>query len=94
MKAGGEFFVNPATAAQRRYESLRAYLYDDEPAETVAGRFGYTPATGVRQFTRASRHGWPSTPSETADLVSRPRFSLGTRSSEAMSQTKLIVASM
>ena len=25
MKAGGEFFVNPATAAQRRYEALRLF---------------------------------------------------------------------
>jgi transposase len=56
MKAGGEFFVNPATAAQRRYEALRAYLHDDESAETVAESFGYTPAT-VRQLASELRAG-------------------------------------
>ena len=56
MKAGGDYFVNPATAAQRRYETLRAYLHDDEPAEVVAGRFGYTPAT-VRQLASELRAG-------------------------------------
>ena len=56
MTAGGEFVVNPATAAQRRYEALRAYLYDDVSAEQVAESFGYTPAT-VRQLASELRAG-------------------------------------
>jgi len=56
MKAGGDYFTHPATAAQRRYEALRAYLHDDEPAEQVASRFGYTPAT-VRQLASELRAG-------------------------------------
>ena len=56
MKAGGDYFTHPATAAQRRYEALRSYLHDDESAETVAGRFGYTPAT-VRQLASELRAG-------------------------------------
>ena len=56
MKAGGAYFANPATSAQRRYEALRAYLHDDEPAEVVADRFGYTPAT-VRQLASQLRAG-------------------------------------
>jgi transposase len=56
MKVGGDYFTHPTTAAQRRYEALRAYLYDDEPAETVASRFGYTAAT-VRQLASELRAG-------------------------------------
>lgn len=56
MKAGGEYFTHPTTAPQRRYEALRAYLHDDEPAEAVAARFGYTPAT-VRQLASELRAG-------------------------------------
>jgi hypothetical protein len=41
---GGEFFAAPAAGPQTRYEALRAYLYDGEPAATVAARFGYTLA--------------------------------------------------
>lgn len=56
MKAGGKYFTHPTTAPQRRYEALRAYLHDDEPAEAVADRFGYTPAT-VRQLASELRAG-------------------------------------
>lgn len=56
MKAGGEYFTHPASAPQRRYEALRAYLYDDEPAGQVAARFGYTEAT-VRQLASELRAG-------------------------------------
>jgi hypothetical protein len=41
---GGEFFAVPAVGPQTRYEALRAYLLDGEPAATVAERFGYTTA--------------------------------------------------
>lgn len=56
MKAGGDYFVNPTTPAQRRYEALRAYLHDDQPAEQVAEKFDYTPAT-VRQLASELRAG-------------------------------------
>ena len=41
---GGEFFAVPAVGPQTRYEALRAYLLDGEPAAAVAERFGYTTA--------------------------------------------------
>ena len=53
VRPGGEFFAAPTGATQRRYEALRAYLHDGEPAAAVAERFGYTPASlnsAVRDF--------------------------------------------
>src|SRR5680860_1278100 len=53
VRPGGEFFASPTGATQRRYEALRAYLHDGEPAAMVAQRFGYTPASlnsAVRDF--------------------------------------------
>ena len=41
---GGEFFAVPDPGPQTRYEALRAYLLDGEPAAAVAERFGYTTA--------------------------------------------------
>ena len=41
---GGEFFAVPGPGPQTRYEALRAYLLDGEPAAAVAERFGYTTA--------------------------------------------------
>jgi hypothetical protein len=52
-RAGGEFFAAPATGPHRRYEALRAYLLDGQPAAQVAARFGYTTAgllSAVRDF--------------------------------------------
>ena len=45
MRVGAEYFTSPAEPAQRRYEALRAYLVDEEPAEIAGGRFGYSKAT-------------------------------------------------
>jgi transposase len=56
-RPGGEFFTEPADASQRRYEALRAYLAEGQPAEQVAARFGYSTAalhSAVRDF-RAGR---------------------------------------
>lgn len=53
MRPGGEFFTAPTHPSQRRYEALRAYLHDGEPATVVAERFGYTAASlnsAVRNF--------------------------------------------
>jgi transposase len=56
-RSGGEYFAAPTTANQRRYETLRAYLFEGAPAAEVAARFGYTTAalqSLVRDF-RAGR---------------------------------------
>jgi transposase len=56
MREGGECFATPASAAQRRYEALRAYLLDEMPAAEVADRFGYSTAT-IRQMATMLRTG-------------------------------------
>ncbi len=56
MRAGGEYFADPAGPAQRRYETLRAYLFEGVSAAKAGGRFGYTPAT-VRQMAAQLRAG-------------------------------------
>ena len=56
-RSGGEYFATPEPGPQRRYEALRAYLLDGEPAATVAQRFGTTGLySAVRDF-RANRGG-------------------------------------
>jgi len=57
---GGEFFARPAGANHRRYEALRAYLYEGLPVDEAASRAGYSPATlrsAVRDF-RAGKTGF------------------------------------
>ena len=57
-RAGGEFFTAPAGGPHRRYEALRAYLFDGWPAAEVAARFGYTTAglhSAVADFRAGSR---------------------------------------
>jgi hypothetical protein len=57
-RPGGEFFTSPTHPGQRRYEALRAYLRDGEPAAVVAERFGYTTAalnSAVRNFRAGSQ---------------------------------------
>ena len=73
---GGEFFAVPAAGPQIRYEALRAYLLDGEPAAAVAERFGYTPAglhsavadfrAGARNFFVDARPGPKSAPGKDA----------------------------
>jgi transposase len=56
-RRGGEFFATPTEANQRRYEALRAYLFEGVSTAEAATRFGYTVATLqslVRDF-RAGR---------------------------------------
>jgi hypothetical protein len=58
-RPGGEFFTEPTDASQRRYEALRAYLYEGQPAEQVASRYGYTVAalhSAVRDFRAGQRN--------------------------------------
>src|SRR5680860_1093181 len=80
MRAGGEYFLEPAEAAQRRYEALRYYFLDDARAEQVAARFGYSPATvhqlaaelraGRTDFFRSSKPG-PKGPRKTTTVRDR-----------------------
>lgn len=56
MREGAEYFTAPATAAQRRYEALRAYFTEDMPASEVADRFGYSTAS-VHQMATLLRKG-------------------------------------
>lgn len=75
-RAGGEFFAVPAAGPQTRYEALRAYLLDGEPAVTVAARFGYTTAglnsavadfrAGARNFFLDARPGPKTAPGKDA----------------------------
>lgn len=55
-RQGGAFFADPEHPTQRRYEALRAYLYEGASAAVVAERFGYTPET-VRTMVRDFRAG-------------------------------------
>src|SRR5579859_4750697 len=77
MRAGADYFVAPAEAAQRRYEALRHYFVDEASAEEVGARFGYSPATvhqlaaelraGRTSFFRSSKPG-PKGPRKTATI--------------------------
>ncbi len=52
-RKGWEAFARPAQASQRRYEAIRAYLYEGLPLGEAAGKFGYAPsalASLVRDF--------------------------------------------
>ena len=82
MRPGGEYFLEPAEAAQRRYEALRCYFVEDASAETVGARFGYSPATvhqlaaelraGRTNFFRSSKPG-PKGPRKTTTIRDRDR---------------------
>ena len=75
-RRGGEFFAAPSQPNQRRYEALRAYLFEGAPAAEAAARFGYTTATlqslvrdfraGRREFFLTARPGPKTAPSKEA----------------------------
>ena len=56
MRAGGEYFTQPAEPTQRRYEALRAYFVDALSAVEVGDRFGYSPQV-VHQMASELRAG-------------------------------------
>jgi len=56
VREGAEYFTDPGSAAQRRYEALRAYFLDQMPAAEVADRFGYSTAS-VHQMATLLRKG-------------------------------------
>ena len=80
MRTGGEYFLEPAEAVQRRYEALRCYFLEDASAESVGARFGYSPATvhqlaaelraGRSSFFRSSKPG-PKGPRKTHTIRDR-----------------------
>ena len=77
MRSGAEYFSSPREPAQRRYEALRAYLFDGEPAAAAGQRFGYSKATMYQMAAelRAGRAGFfvsskpgPKSPRQTVTL--------------------------
>src|SRR5664279_5308455 len=80
MRAGGEYFLQPTEAPQRRYEAMRCYFVDGLPAEQVGARFGYSAATvhqlaaelraGRTEFFRSSKPG-PKGPRKTNTIRDR-----------------------
>ncbi len=55
-RSGGEFFARPSGPNHRRYEALRAYLWEGTSAEEAAARAGYSTAT-LRSVVRDFRSG-------------------------------------
>jgi transposase len=75
-RSGGEFFADPQDPTQRRYEALRAFLFEGRSSSEVADRFGYSPQTvttmvrdfraGRRDFFVAPRPGPKTAPAKQA----------------------------
>jgi transposase len=76
MRDGAEYFTEPASAAQRRYEALRAYFTDEVPAAEVADRFGYSTAS-VHQMATLLRKGRLNLFTETRPGPKGPRKATG-----------------
>jgi Transposase DDE domain len=60
-------FLEPANAAHRQYEALRAYFVDGLPSAHAARRFGYTPGSFrvlVHQFRQNPRRDFFRTPAK------------------------------
>ncbi|MGP8205795.1 MAG: hypothetical protein ACLQVK_06995 [Acidimicrobiales bacterium] len=80
-RPGGEFFARPTGPNHRRYEALRAYLFEGTSAEVAAARAGYSPASlrsAVRDF-RAGKTGFflnprPGPTRAPAKNAARPRI--------------------
>ena len=77
MRDGAEYFTEPASAAQRRYEALRAYFTDEMPAAEVADRFGYSTAS-IHQMATLLRKGRLNLFTETRPGPKGPRKAVGT----------------
>jgi hypothetical protein len=75
-RPGGEFFARPTDPTHRRYEALRAYLFEGLPPDQAAARFGYTTTSllsaardfraGRRDFFVVPRPGPRSAPAKEA----------------------------
>jgi transposase len=76
VREGAEYFTDPASGAQRRYEALRAYFLDEMPAAEVADRFGYSTAS-VHQMATQLRKGRLNLFTETRPGPKGPRKATG-----------------
>ena len=77
MRPGAEYFTDPGSAAQRRYEALRAYFLDELPAAEVADRLGYSTAS-IHQMATLLRTGRLALFAETRPGPNGPRKATGT----------------
>jgi transposase len=77
VRGGAEYFTEPAGAAQRRYEALRAYFVEDMPAAEVGDRFGYSTAS-VHQMATLLRTGRLALIAEARPGPKGPRKATGT----------------
>jgi transposase len=77
MRDGAEYFTEPASAAQRRYEALRAYFTEEMPAAEVADRFGYSTAS-IHQMATLLRGGRLALFTEAKPGPKGPRKATGT----------------
>src|SRR5260370_452090 len=77
MRDGAEYFTEPASAAQPRYEALRAYFTQVMPAPEVAARFGYSTAS-IHQMATLLRRGRLTLFTETRPGPKGPRKATGT----------------
>jgi transposase len=77
MRDGAEYFTEPASAAQRRYEALRAYFTEEMPAAEVADRFGYSTAS-IHQMATLLRGGRLTLFTEARPGPKGPRKATGT----------------
>ena len=50
-----QFFAQPVNPVHRRYEAVRAVLFEGRPQKDVAEQFGYRPST-LRQLVYEFRH--------------------------------------
>jgi transposase len=76
VRQGAEYFTEPASATQRRYEALRAYFLDQMPAAEVADRFGYSTAS-IHQMATLLRQGRLALFAETRPGPKGPRKATG-----------------
>jgi transposase len=83
VRQGAEYFTEPAGAAQRRYEALRAYFLDGMAAAEVADRFGYSTAS-VHQMATLLRKGRLALFAETRPGPKAPRKATGTLRARAL----------
>ena len=76
MRDGAQYFTEPASSAQRRYEALRAYFLDEMPAAEAADRFGYSTAS-IHQMATLLRKGRLNLFAETRPGPKGPRKATG-----------------
>src|SRR6266851_3924357 len=76
MRDGAQYFTEPASSAQRRYEALRAYFTEEMPAAEAADRFGYSTAS-IHQMATLLRKGRLNLFAETRPGPKGPRKATG-----------------